>query len=68
MQLLTTRRPDDDQIEVALAALRTSLWREKVGESVPADEELLVFKDFESFVDAVDDLRGVRTEVQSVQR
>ena len=68
MQLLTTRRPDDDQIEVALAALRTSLWREKVGESVPADEELLVFKDFESFVDAVDDLRGDRTEVQAVQR
>jgi uncharacterized protein YqhQ len=49
MQLLTTRRPTDDQIEVALVALRTALWREQVGESVPEDQAPHVFKDFAAF-------------------
>lgn len=49
MQLLTTRRPTDDQIEIALAALKTALWREQVGESVPEEEEPRVFRDFDAF-------------------
>ena len=49
MQLLTTRRPQDDQIEVALVALRTALWREQVGESAPEDQEPRVFSDFAAF-------------------
>jgi uncharacterized protein YqhQ len=49
MQLLTTRPPDDAQLEVALVALRTALWREKVGESVPEDEAPRVFSDFAAF-------------------
>jgi len=49
MQLLTTRRPDDAQLEVALVALRTALWREQVGESAPEDLEPRVFRDFAAF-------------------
>jgi uncharacterized protein YqhQ len=49
MQLLTTRKPDDAQIEIALVALRTALWREQVGESVPEDEAPRVFSDFAAF-------------------
>jgi uncharacterized protein YqhQ len=49
MQLLTTKKPTDDQLEVALAAMRTALWREGVGDSVPYGEEPRVFKDYESF-------------------
>jgi uncharacterized protein YqhQ len=49
MQLLTTRRPDDAQIEIALAALKTALWRERVGESVPEEEAPRVFSDFAAF-------------------
>jgi uncharacterized protein YqhQ len=59
MQLLTTKKPSDDQLEVALAALRTALWREDVGDDVPYDEEPRVFKDFESF--------GERTEEAAAQ-
>ncbi|MDP8257019.1 MAG: DUF1385 domain-containing protein [Candidatus Alcyoniella australis] len=32
-QHLTTREPTDDQVEIALIALRKVLWREQVGES-----------------------------------
>jgi uncharacterized protein YqhQ len=49
MQLLTTKKPTDDQLEIALAALRMALWREDVGDRVPYGEEPRVFKDFESF-------------------
>lgn len=31
LQLITTREPDDEQLEVALVSLRKALWREKVG-------------------------------------
>jgi uncharacterized protein YqhQ len=62
MQLLTTRRPTDDQLEVALVALRTALWRERVGESVPDDDELLVFDGFEAFEAASGELRAARSE------
>jgi len=49
MQLLTTRRPSDDQIEIALAALKTALWREQVGESVPEEASPRVYCDFAAF-------------------
>lgn len=58
MQLMTTKEPSDDQLEIALAALRTSLWREQVGHSVdPGNDELLVFSDFAAFEQASDNLR-----------
>ncbi|MDJ0762316.1 MAG: DUF1385 domain-containing protein [Myxococcota bacterium] len=49
MQLLTTKRPDDDQVEIALVALRTTLWREQVGETGPTHDTPVVFKDFTAF-------------------
>jgi uncharacterized protein YqhQ len=37
LQRLTTRPPDDDQLEVALAALRKTLWREQAGGDPASD-------------------------------
>jgi uncharacterized protein YqhQ len=37
MQLLTTKRPSDDQLEIALASLRAVLWRDRVGSGVPSE-------------------------------
>ena len=61
MQLLTTRRPDDAQIEVALIALRTALWRERVGESVPVNQEPHVFRDFAAFESTAPGLESAGT-------
>jgi uncharacterized protein YqhQ len=59
MQLITTKEPTDDQLEIALAALRTSLWRERVGHSEETvSEELLVFSDFQAFESASANLRA----------
>ena len=53
LQRLTTREPDDAQIEIAIAAMESAIWREKVGAEVPADEIPLVFESFATFVTAV---------------
>ncbi|MBN2343577.1 MAG: DUF1385 domain-containing protein [Deltaproteobacteria bacterium] len=59
MQLLTTKEPTDDQLEIALVALRTSLWREQVGTSAETvSDELLVFSDFDAFQQASSNLRA----------
>ncbi|MCK9522941.1 MAG: DUF1385 domain-containing protein [Proteobacteria bacterium] len=50
MQMLTTRRPTDDQLEVALTALRTALWREETGEAVPDTEAPRVYEHFDAVV------------------
>ena len=52
-QKITTREPDDAQIEIAIAAMESAIWREKVGPAVPADEKPLVFASFGTFVTAV---------------
>jgi uncharacterized protein YqhQ len=39
LQKLTTQEPDDSQLEVALAALKKALWRERVGRSEEAAAE-----------------------------
>jgi uncharacterized protein YqhQ len=52
MQLLTTRKPTDDQLEIALVSLRTALWREAAGQEARtgADgEDPLVFESFAAF-------------------
>jgi uncharacterized protein YqhQ len=49
MQLLTTKRPTDDQLEIALASLRTVLWRERVGANAPKQNEPVVYEDFGAF-------------------
>jgi uncharacterized protein YqhQ len=52
MQLLTTKTPTDDQLEIALTSLRAVLWRETVGEAVPDKEEPVIYNDFQAFCDA----------------
>ncbi len=49
MQLLTTKKPTEDQLEIALVALRTALWREEVGTDGPQRDEPVVFEDFGQF-------------------
>lgn len=56
-QKITTREPDDDQIEIAIAAMQAAAWRETVGSTVPADDEVLVFPSFQGFSDALPSLR-----------
>ena len=46
-----------DRAAIAIAAMQTAEWREKVGVEVPAGEEPLVFPSFEGFVEALPELR-----------
>lgn len=57
MQRLTTREPGDPELEVALAALRKTVWREQLAAAAPAPGQLVelrgdttveVFPDFAS--------------------
>jgi len=59
-QKITTREPDDAQIEIAIAAMRTAMWRESIGEDADADGDPLEFPSFEEFLEGVDSLRPVR--------
>lgn len=62
-QKITTREPTDDQIEIAITAMRTAIWREEVGADVPAAESPLVFASFQSFLEELPSLRSVRATV-----
>jgi uncharacterized protein YqhQ len=46
VQKITTIEPDDAQLEVALAALRTTLWRERAKEAAPPASTDRTFRDF----------------------
>ncbi|MCU0657200.1 MAG: DUF1385 domain-containing protein [Polyangiaceae bacterium] len=46
VQKITTIEPDDDQLEVALASLRTTLWREAAVKSAPAQVTELRFPSY----------------------
>jgi uncharacterized protein YqhQ len=48
VQKITTIEPDDAQLEVALAALRTTLWRERAREAAPAASTDRTFRDFDA--------------------
>lgn len=61
-QKITTREPDELQLEIAIAAMRTAMWRESVGAEVPTDESPLVFPDFDDFLERVPSLRPARVE------
>ena len=52
VQRLTTRKPTDDQLEVALASLQKALWRERVGVTGdhPIEEQVVTFPDFETII------------------
>lgn len=43
VQKITTREPDDQQIEIAIAAMRAAMWREQVGKDVPSTELVSAF-------------------------
>jgi uncharacterized protein YqhQ len=46
VQRITTIEPDDDQLEVALASLKATLWREHAAASAPAEATDRTFLDF----------------------
>ena len=55
VQKITTIEPDDDQLEIALASLRATLWREQVGtdKGKPAgDSEVIQFPSYEALVES----------------
>ncbi len=48
VQKITTIEPDEDQLEVALASLQATLWREHATVELPAKVEDRTFDDFDS--------------------
>jgi uncharacterized protein YqhQ len=57
-QLITTREPDDAQVEVAIAAMLTAIWRDEVGDRVPAAEaQPRVFSSFTALHQGLSALR-----------
>jgi len=48
-QKITTREPDDDQVEIAIAAMEAAAWREDVREQAPHGEDPIVFASFARF-------------------
>ncbi|MCB9593908.1 MAG: DUF1385 domain-containing protein [Sandaracinaceae bacterium] len=52
-QKITTREPADDQVEIAITAMRAAIWREQ-NASAAADDEPLVFESFEGFLEDVE--------------
>lgn len=48
-QRITTREPNDDQVEIAIAAMEAAAWRERIREKAPHGEEPIVFASFERF-------------------
>lgn len=59
-QKITTRQPTDDMLEVAIAAMESAAWRERVGERADTAPEPLVFADFATFASALPTLRPER--------
>ena len=57
-QKITTREPDDQQIEVAITALQAAAWRGVQGEEAPSGDAVLVFPSFEGFTEALPALRS----------
>ncbi len=57
-QKITTREPDDDQVEIAIAAMKTAVWREGAAADTPADDEPIFFDSYEDFLDQLPSLRG----------
>jgi uncharacterized protein YqhQ len=57
-QKITTREPNDEQIEVAIAALQAAAWRGDQGTAAPEGDAVLVFPSFEGFTEALPALRS----------
>ena len=52
-QKITTRQPEDAQVEIAIAAMRAAVWRE-ANAAAQADQEPLIFESFQAFVAGVE--------------
>lgn len=61
-QKITTRRPTDDQLEVAITAMEAAAWRERVGDEVEAQDEPKVYPTFEGFMNSLDTPTGLAAE------
>jgi uncharacterized protein YqhQ len=48
-QKITTREPNDDQVEIAIAAMEAAAWREHIQERAPHGDEPIVFASFDRF-------------------
>ncbi|MGB8330633.1 MAG: DUF1385 domain-containing protein [Polyangiales bacterium] len=48
-QKITTREPDDDQVEIAIAAMEAAAWRNRIREAAPHGEAPIVFASFARF-------------------
>lgn len=48
-QKITTREPDDDQVEIAIAAMEAAAWRQQIQEAAPHGEDPIVFASFSRF-------------------
>jgi uncharacterized protein YqhQ len=48
-QKITTREPDDDQVEIAIAAMETAAWRERIQSGAPHGDDPIVFASFTRF-------------------
>ncbi len=48
-QKITTREPEDDQIEIAIAAMEAAAWRDQIQEQAPHGDEPIVFASFARF-------------------
>lgn len=57
-QKITTREPDDSQLEVAIASMQTAMWREKMGATHARSDEPLTFPSFAAFTETLPNLRA----------
>lgn len=48
-QKITTREPDDDQVEIAITAMEAAAWRDRIQNSSPTGDDPIVFASFERF-------------------
>lgn len=48
-QKITTREPDDDQVEIAIAAMEAAAWRNDIQDEAPSGDEPIVFASFDRF-------------------
>lgn len=48
-QKITTREPDDDQVEIAIAAMEAAAWRQKIQHQAPHGEDPIIFASFARF-------------------
>ncbi len=52
-QKITTRLPDDDQVEIAIAAMEAAAWRNRIQDDEPHGEEPIVFASFARFTEVL---------------